>query len=150
MEFLSFRIHSFVENTDSPTCPMCSGELKRDAIRRITDPAKVLNTWIVNVDEPEEPDSPKPYESSEAERGWMFTLTSFYLNRSLFQFICTIKCMHFNGTVLSLVLSRTATAWLQYELFHDRRFRIGKHFSQELETDHSVDIIFEPGKQFVV
>lgn len=69
MEFLSFRIHSFVENTDSPTCPMCSGELKRDAIRRITDPAKVLNTWIVNVDEPEEPDSPKPYESSEAERG---------------------------------------------------------------------------------
>ncbi|TPP67270.1 WD repeat-containing protein 19 [Fasciola gigantica] len=50
---------SFVENTESPTCPMCSAELKRDSIRRITDPSKVLNAWIVNVEEPEEQDVTK-------------------------------------------------------------------------------------------
>ncbi|THD21180.1 hypothetical protein D915_008124 [Fasciola hepatica] len=50
---------SFVENTESPTCPMCSAELKRDTIRRITDPSKVLNAWIVNMEEPEEQDVTK-------------------------------------------------------------------------------------------
>ncbi|VDP91873.1 unnamed protein product [Echinostoma caproni] len=52
---------SFVENTDTPTCPMCSVELKRDYIRRITDPAKLLYAWITNAEESEEPEThPRP------------------------------------------------------------------------------------------
>ncbi|KAG5445532.1 WD repeat-containing protein 19, variant 2 [Clonorchis sinensis] len=44
---------SYVENTDSPNCPMCSVKVERESIRRILDPSKILAAWISSTEEDE-------------------------------------------------------------------------------------------------
>ncbi|KER26661.1 hypothetical protein T265_13963, partial [Opisthorchis viverrini] len=44
---------SYIENTDSPNCPMCSVKVERESIRRILDPSKTLAAWISSTEEAE-------------------------------------------------------------------------------------------------
>ncbi|KAF5396950.1 Outer segment 6, partial [Paragonimus heterotremus] len=49
------ELMSFIENSDDPSCPMCSSKLSRDSVRRVVDPSKIINAWITAADDEQLP-----------------------------------------------------------------------------------------------